>query len=226
MAYLSMKKAEEMLLENLFLKDAKKHNIIVNTVQAGDMSETTPIWKEIAQYGGGRYMAIPQSGGDVVVIISPYDDEILELQGELDRTVVPYGGIEQKAEISRKMSERSASAPATRIDNSGFYAKRSKKKEIVTGGGDLLGDVRNNEIDLSSISKADLPDELQDKPVEARKAWVTEKLEARTILETRMTELTNKRDAFVLEQRKKTKTATTGDSFDAAVEDTLKVQLE
>ncbi len=41
------------------LKDAIKRNIVVNAVQAGDMAETTPIWKEIAQFGHGRYIAIP-----------------------------------------------------------------------------------------------------------------------------------------------------------------------
>jgi Mg-chelatase subunit ChlD len=39
------------------VKAAVKRDIIVNTVQAGDMPETTPVWKEIAQYGQGRYMA-------------------------------------------------------------------------------------------------------------------------------------------------------------------------
>ena len=206
------------------LKDAQARDIIVNTVQAGDMLETTPIWKEIAQYGGGRYMAIPQSGGDVVVIISPYDDEILDLQGELDGTVVPYGRLERKAEINQRMIEKSAAAPSVKLDNSKFYAKRALKKEVITGG-DLIGDVRNNVVALDGIVEDEMPDELRDLSKLQRKAWVEERLDKRSKMEARMSELIARRDAFVVDEQAKTKTAGKVDSFDRAVEDTLKAQL-
>ena len=206
------------------LKDAQDRDIIVNTVQAGDMPETTPIWKEIAQYGGGRYMAIPQSGGDVVVIISPYDDEILDLQGELDTTVVPYGRLEQREDVSRKMEEKAAAAPAVKLDNSKFYAKRALRKEVITGG-DLIGDVRNKAVELDGIAEAEMPDELRDIPKADRKAWVAERLDKRAKMEARMSELIARRDAFVVEEQAKTKTVKNVDSFDRAVEDTLKAQL-
>ncbi len=206
------------------LKDAKDRDIIVNTVQAGDMPETTPIWKEIAQYGGGRYMAIPQSGGDVVVIISPYDDEILDLQGELDGTVVPYGRLEQKEETGRRMVEKAAAAPSVKLDNSKFYAKRALKKEVITGG-DLIGDVRNNAVALDGVAETDLPDDMRALSKDERKAYVAERLDKRSKMEARMSELINKRDAFVVEEQAKTKTAGNVDSFDRAVEDTLRAQL-
>ena len=206
------------------LKDAKDRDIIVNTVQAGDMVETTPVWKEIAQYGGGRYMAIPQSGGDVVVIISPYDDEILELQGEMDQTVVPYGRLEQREDISRKMIEKAAAAPSVKLDNSKFYSRRALKKEVITGG-DLIGDVRNNAVSLDGLADAEMPEELRKLSKDERKAYVAERLDKRTKMEARMTELINKRDIFVVEEQAKTKTAGNVDSFDRAVEDTLRVQL-
>jgi uncharacterized protein YegL len=208
------------------LKAAAKRDIIVNTVQAGDDPETTAVWKEIAQYGQGRYMAIPQTGGDVVVIVSPYDDDILELQGELDRTVVPYGTLEQKSDVSSKMAERAAAAPATQVENSKFYAKRNRKKEVVTGGGDLVADVRNDAISLDKIDAAELPKELQNKSQAERKQWIAERITARTSLEDRMAKLVEQRDEFVAKQKMETKTVSASDSFDRAVEETLKMQLE
>jgi von Willebrand factor type A domain len=208
------------------VKAAVKRDIIVNTVQAGDMPETTPVWKEIAQYGQGRYMAIPQSGGEVVVIVSPYDDEILELQGELDRTVVPYGNVEQKSAISQKMAERSAAAPSTQVENSKFYAKRSKKKEVVTGRGDLVADVRNGAVSLDKMDASEMPEELRTQSVEKKKEWVEAKIASREKLEQRMSELMVKRDAFVLKQQAEKKTVASTDSFDRAVEETLKLQLQ
>jgi Mg-chelatase subunit ChlD len=206
------------------LKDALKRNIVVNAVQAGDMAETTPIWKEIAQFGHGRYIAIPQSGGDVVVIVTPFDEDILHLQQELDDSVVPYGNMERKAELATKMREKAASAPSVKLDNSKYYSKRATTKEVITGGGDLIADVRNKRVDLDKIDDKEMPDELKAKPKPEREAWISAKLDARKKLEAHMADLIAKRDAFVAEQAKSSKTTAT-DSFDRVVEDTLKVQL-
>jgi von Willebrand factor type A domain len=207
------------------LKTAVARNIVVNAVQAGDMAETTPIWKEIAQFGHGRYIAIPQSGGEVVVVITPFDDDILHLQRELDGSVVPYGNLEQKSEVNTKMREKAAAPAAVQLDNSKYYSKRASKKEVITGGGDLIGDLSNNAVDLDKIAEKELPKDLAAQPKAQRRAWVDAKLDARKNLETKMSALIAKRDAFVLEQKSKgTKEAAT-DSFDRAVEDTLKVQL-
>src|SRR5438552_7671989 len=42
---------------------AAKKDLIINTVQCGNIAETTPIWKEIAKLSEGSYAAIAQSGG-------------------------------------------------------------------------------------------------------------------------------------------------------------------
>jgi Mg-chelatase subunit ChlD len=207
------------------LKEAKQRGIIVNAVQAGDMMETTGIWKDIAQRGNGRYMAIPQNGGEVLVIVSPYDDDIRMLQDELDHSVVPFGRLDVQEEVVKKMAERKAAAPSTQVENSKYYAKRAKK-EVVTGGGDLLADVRNGTVELDAVPEKELPEELQSLALEKRKVWVNERLAARQALEKRMEALVAKRDAYVAEERRKTETSRTTDSFDRAVEETIKVQMQ
>src|SRR5205809_6352864 len=57
---------------------AAKKDLIINTVQCGNIAETTPIWKEIAKLSEGSYAAIAQSGG-VVVIATPMDDQLAKL---------------------------------------------------------------------------------------------------------------------------------------------------
>src|SRR5690606_38849055 len=59
------------------LKRAKTEGIVVNTVLAGDDPDTRKIWKEIAQTGNGRFVAIPQDGGQVTVIETPFDNDII-----------------------------------------------------------------------------------------------------------------------------------------------------
>jgi von Willebrand factor type A domain len=207
------------------LKDADNSDIIVNAVQAGDMWETTAIWKEIAQFGHGRYIAIPQTGGEVTIVVTPYDDEILELQGRLDKTVVPYGNMEQQNRTSDVLAEKSAAPSSVKLDNSKYYAKRRLKKEVLTGRGDLVGDVRNNAVEFDKVAEEELPKELQSQPKAERKAWLDQKLEERAALETQMEGLITKRDNFVVEENKKSTKNTSLDSFDRAVEDTLRVQL-
>ncbi len=208
------------------LKDAIKRNIVVNAVQAGDMAETTPIWKEIAQFGHGRYIAIPQSGGEVSIIITPFDDDILHIQSELDGSVVPYGNSERKAEVNAKMSEKAAAPSSVKIDNSKYYSKRALKKEVITGGGDLIADYRNRTVELDKIADKEMPEELAAKPKAERQVWIQGKLDARLRLESHMAELIAKRDAFVVTEQAKSSRTTASDSFDRAVEDTLKIQLE
>src|SRR5207302_586895 len=57
---------------------AAKKDLIINTVQCGNIAGTTPIWKEIAKLSEGSYAAIAQSGG-VAVIPTPMDDELARL---------------------------------------------------------------------------------------------------------------------------------------------------
>ena len=204
------------------LKTAAAHNIVVNTVQAGDMPETTQIWKEIAQFGHGRYMSIPQSGGEVTVVITPFDDEILSLQRELDGSVVPYGNDVQQGAVTDKMREKAAAPASAQLDNSKFYSKRAVKREVITGGGDLIADLDNKAVALDTIKTKDLPKELAAKPEPERRAWVESRLAARKNLQTSMAALIAKRDAFITAQKTAPATA---DSFDRAVEETLKVQL-
>src|SRR5258705_2715496 len=66
---------------------ARARDITVNTVQAGNARDTERTWREIAQMARGEYISIPQDGGKIVVIETPYDREIIELQGRINRTV-------------------------------------------------------------------------------------------------------------------------------------------
>ncbi len=208
------------------LKDAAKREIVVNTVQAGDDPETTSIWQEIAQYGHGRFIAIPQSGGEIVVIVTPYDDDILDLQRELDKSVMPYGTRAKQDETNSKMMEKAAAPKEVQLDNSKYYSKRASKKEVITGGGDLIADIANGTVELERVENKELPKALAGKSKTEIKAFVDGKLVERAKLEARMAELIAKRDAFAKEKQAKAAKVSANDSFDKAVEETLKTQLQ
>ncbi len=204
------------------LRKARANNIIVHAVQAGNSRQTRKIWKEIAQRGGGSYIPIPQNGGQITIIRTPYDDDILILQKRLDRTVIPYGSERKQSILRSKMRTKEAAAPAIRVENSKFYAKRRLRKEVVTGGGDILSDILNKDITLGKIKRRELPKEMQSLNPAQQKTYVAKKLAERAKLERKMADLVKKHDAYTLKKRKEMAGSQPEDSFDRAVSSAIK----
>lgn len=203
---------------------AKQKDIVVNAVLAGNARDTERVWRDIAQNGNGRFIPIPQDGGQVVIIETPFDDEIIILQNEINGTVIPYGprAMQKRTEEkARQLSEVAAAAPAAASDMASYLNKRSvASSEAITGGGDLVGAGRRK---LDSIKDEELPETLRKLPPEQRAAMLEEKLKTRATLNAKLAGLVAKRDAFVAEQRAKAPPKQS--SFDRVVEETLKKQI-
>jgi hypothetical protein len=213
------------------LRIARERDIVVNAVQAGEARDTMRIWREIAQMGGGEYIPIPQDGGKLVVIETPFDVEIIELQKKLNGTVIPYGprykrsSVEQK---TRQVSNLAAAAPSSAADMAGYLNKRARKAkagEAITGDGDLVADIAAGRQALTAVKDDELPDALRAMKPEERQAAISKQSAERETLSRRMTELVKKRDAFIAE-RQRSRPVRTADSFDRAVQSTLKAQIK
>lgn len=204
---------------------ARRDGIVVNAVQAGDAGDTRQIWQDIAQRGAGRYIPIPQDGGQVVVIETPFDGDIILLQRRIDATVIPYGSTRQQESVQGKIEQRAAAPASVQTENSIFYNKRAGRSEVVTGAGDLVADIAAGAKTLDSVPEDELPEMLQGKSAAERQAYVDQQRSERAALTAQMAELVGKRDAYIAEQSKQSASAST-DSFDRAVEDTLQIQLQ
>ena len=198
------------------IDEAREMGIVVHAVQAGNSRQTRNIWADIANRGGGDYIPIPQDGGQITQYETPYDDEILELQRMLDKTVIPYGSRKVQKEVRGKLRSRTAMAPSVSVDNSKFYAKRKSRREVVTGAGDIVAAVRNNDVVLEDVKEEELSQEMQSLSKDERKALIQEKIAERKKLEARMAELVKKHDAFTKEAKKRA-VGKKQDSFDEAV---------
>jgi hypothetical protein len=210
------------------LKVAKQKDIIVNAVLAGDARDTERVWRDIAQNGNGRFIPIPQDGGQVVLIETPYDEEIIILQREINGTVIPYGSkqLQKRTEgKTKQLSEVAAAAPAQASEMASYLNKRSKAtSEAVTGDGDLVSDVFAGRSKLSTIKEEDLPDNLRALKPEQRSEEVDKQMSQRKALNEKLGALVAKRDKYVADQRAKTQPKAS--SFDRVVEDTLKAQIK
>jgi len=210
------------------LSVARQKDIIVNAVLAGNAQDTARIWRDIAQNGNGRFIPIPQDGGEVVLIETPFDEEIIILQREINGTVIPYGPkhLQKRTEgKTKQLSEVAAAAPAQASEMASYINKRSKvTSEAVTGDGDLVADVKAGRSSLSTIKEEDLPDNLRALKPEQRAEEVDKQLSQRKALNEKLSALVAKRDKYVTEHR--AKAPPKASSFDRVVEDTLKAQIK
>ncbi|MEN3931591.1 vWA domain-containing protein [Microvirga sp. W0021] len=208
------------------LKDATQKGIIVNAIQVDGTTETTRYWKEIAKLGNGKYIAIPQDGGKVVDIETPYDDEIIQVQAALNNTVLAYGTKTRKVAVENKKDAYRAATKSSAAEMSKYVNKSSKGAAVVTGKGDLVADM-NKGLKLETIPEQELPEVMQKMDVEKRAIFIQEQNAKRIELAKTLKEKVEKRDAYVLEQKAKMqKAGKTKDSFDTVVEKMLSEQIK
>ena len=111
------------------MRMARDRGIIVNAVQAGGARDTERVWREIAQRGDGRYIPIPQDGGHVVIIETPWDTEIIELQGRINGTVIPYGPRAQRSSVEQKTRQVAAAPRTGRVRNGGLPEQERRARD-------------------------------------------------------------------------------------------------
>ena len=210
------------------LSVAKQKDIIVNAVLAGDARDTERVWRDIAQNGNGRFIPIPQDGGQVVIIETPFDEEIIILQREINGTVIPYGP--------------RATAEAHRGQDQAIVRGRRRRARAGLGDGELSQQALEG--DLGSRHRRwrprrrrhGRPQQLfhhqgrrparQSARDEARAARdeVNKQMGQRKALNEKLSALVAKRDKYVADQR--AKAPPKASSFDRVVEDTLKAQIK
>lgn len=196
---------------------AMKKDLIINTIQCGGMTETTPVWREIAKLSEGSYAAIAQEGG-MVALATPMDEELARLNRELGTTLVAYGGERARREVYAKQAASEAAPAAVAADRLSFNAKSGK---AVQGEGELLDTLASGKLKVSELKKDQLPKEWQGLSESELKAAIEKKQSERAALQAKILKLNQERDEFLVAERKK---VTKADSFDEQVASTIRAQ--
>jgi Mg-chelatase subunit ChlD len=201
-------------------KLAMKKDLIINTIQCGNMAATTPIWMEIARNAEGKFARILQDGG-VMAIVTPFDKEIAANNVRLGRTVTVYGD----ARMQRFAASKNAlalSAPAAASADRLHYLSRAKEKdakaaEVISGGGDLTDLLANDKLKFADIEEKKLPENVRKMNKKDREAYLTKQVEERKKLQTELNALLKKRSTFIITKRAELKKAGKGGGFDEKV---------
>lgn len=181
-------------------KAAISKGIIVNTIFCGNYQQgINTKWKDGADLADGKYMNIDQNVKEVY-IASPYDDAILQLNKQLNKTYISYGT------VGRKMKERQAVQDANAASmGTGSALNRAQSKSSVNYSNeawDLVDAVEEDEEALDKLKEDDKPEELKGKSKAEMKKYIAEKKKEREKIQKQITELNAKRTKYVAQKKK------------------------
>lgn len=204
-------------------RQASRRGIIVNAIQCGDDADTTAAWRNVAQYGGGKYFAIAQDGG-VEVVVTPYDQELAQLGQQIGDTYMPYGRREervarQSAQVAVESQVAAAAPPAAKADR----ALNKALNERAYGDSDLVQQAAAGSVVLPSIAEAELPDALRRLAPAQRQGALDKAVGERRALRERIVAVSKQREQYLAQQRSKKGMGKAG--LDAAVSSALARQL-
>ena len=201
-------------------QEAVKQDILINTVQCGNIPSTTPFWKEIAQLSEGRFAAIAQSG-NMVAVATPMDGELAELNRKVGKTLVAYGNEPVRLAIAGKQLAAEKAPASVAADRLSFNARSGV---AVQGEGELLDGLSSGKVKLESVKKDQLPPELQKLNSEDLKAELGQKQKERTELQARIQKLAREREDYLATERKRQAEQSKSDSFDEQVAASIRAE--
>lgn len=179
---------------------ANERGILINTLQCGRLSGTEQAWREIASLTNGTYGAILQDGGSIK-IETPYDQEIIRLNIQLDSTIILYGSKAEQANAAKNKSVLASLSSEAMADRSSYLGK-GEAGAVMSGRGDLVVEVMNGRESVDKLDEKKLAPELQAMAPAARQELITHKVEERRKLQSELAELVAKRDAAVADKLK------------------------
>ena len=196
---------------------AVKKDLVINAIQCGDLSETTPIWQEIAKLSEGSYAAIPQTG-NMTAVATPMDARLAELNREVGKTLIAFGSVSTRSAVFDKQAASEAAPVAASADRLSFNAKSGV---AVQGEGELLDSLAAGKVRLETLKKDDLPADLQKLDDKELKAEIAKRQAARSVVEAEIQKLSRERDDYIAQEKKRLAAGGKADSFDQKVADMI-----
>jgi len=183
--------------------DAKSHGVIVNTIFCGNFDEgVSTFWKEGALITGGQYLSIEQDRRTVYVE-SPYDDDIMKLNNQLNETYIYYG----KTGKDKKTFQSVQDANAFTYGKSNAVLRTISKSTYVYSNStwDLVDASKEKSFDVSQIKTEHLPAEMQTMNNLQQIQYIQKKAAERKHIVEQIQQLNTKRKTYIQQKTKSNK---------------------
>ncbi len=199
--------------------------VMVNSIYcqySGDNSEVESGWREVAKLSDGQFAMIDQNNG-TVVIATPYDEPLIELNAQINATYIAYGtrgqwGAQNQTEQDDNAASLGAATAAQRV---GCKATTL----YCNSTWDLVDACRSADFKLEDVRDEDLPENMRAMTVEQRKAHVDEIAKKRADVQAAVQSMLQKREAFVAQEQQRLALDDTA-AFDFAVRTAIRKQAE
>jgi len=202
-------------------KNAVSKGIIVNTIFCGDYKlGIITKWKEGADLSDGKYMNINHNR-KVVYIITPYDNEIVKLGIELNKTYIGYG---IRGSVYKKRQEKQ-DKNATSVNPEVMVQRAMTKSSKIykNSSWDMVDAQKEGKLNIERIKKEELPNEMKKMTLQERKDYLKKKKIEREKIQTEIKALKIKRNKYIANKRKnKVKEIT----LDSVIINAVKTQAE
>ena len=179
---------------------AQARGILINALQCGDDEATKAVWQEVARLTSGAYLSILQSER-TTAIDTPYDSEILHINRELSKTIIPYGTPAEQTSARRHNALLDVMTPEGIADRTSYLGKE-EFGAVISGKGDLVLEIISGRITLDQVDPKHLSAELAALSVDARNSLIKTMVERRRELLGAMAQLSQKRESEVAEKMK------------------------
>lgn len=181
-------------------EEAKKKNIIVNTIYCGSFNEgINTSWKKGADLTQGSYMSIEQNS-KTVFLPSPYDDQITQLNEKLNTTYLEYG---REGKLKKEVQQKQDSTAVIYGKANGVTRTVSKTTHVYKNKSwDMVDAVEDKSFSITKLSTEELPDAMKTMTDEQKVNYVAQKKAEREKTKAEIVELNKKREAYLYEQRK------------------------
>ncbi|MCI0700041.1 MAG: hypothetical protein L0241_03025 [Planctomycetia bacterium] len=205
---------------------AKKDGVIINTIYCGTGTDNiAPGWAKFAEKCGGKYMNIDMNkAAKQVVVKTEYDDQIIKLGDELNKTYVAYGKLGKKGAENQVAQDKNA---ATAAPGAAIGRAESKAGALYRNSTwDLVDKMKEKDFDITKIKEEDLPDELKKLKPEERLAYLKKKTEERAEIQKKIAELSVKRQKKIDEELAKTPKTDAEKALDEALKTIVRDQAK
>jgi hypothetical protein len=201
-------------------KKAITAGIMVNSIYCGDaMDQLAPAWREVALLADGHFSSIDQNNG-MVVIDTPFDEELSALTASVNGTYVPWGTSGQQGWMNQSTQDSN-----NRSLNNDAMAQRAmaKNSALYSCSWDLVDATKANQVEFKDVNREFLSEELKAMTDEELKAHVASMGEKRTKIQADVTEVSAKREAWLVKERTKLK-VDDSNALDRVLRDAIRAQ--